>query len=318
MSVNLIGADDAEVQRQFDLLSAMGIKMVRFDFDWSVIEAVKGNFDWSSTDRIVRAANERNMKVLALLTYSPGWARPAGTGSHAPPTNAADFATFARMAAQRYCAQGVDRWEIWNEPNIGDFWEPKPDADRYGALFRAAVKALHDVDPRATVLTGGLTRGTTTEDRSRISQTEFIDALYASGSAQLASAIAIHPYSFPALPAVGGRFAVGRFADLPAVHAVMDRWGEGGKKIWATEFGAPTGTDEEAMSEADQAKSIAQAEQMAQAWDWMGPLIIFELRDHGTDRSDIEQNFGVLNNDLTPKPAGRALLDSNTGVGDEH
>ncbi|MGB8405367.1 MAG: hypothetical protein WCE30_15000 [Mycobacterium sp.] len=318
MSVSLVGADDAEIQRQFDLLSTMNVKMVRFDFDWSRIEGVKGTFDWSFTDRMVRAASTHSMKVLALLTYSPSWARPSGTGSHVPPTDVADYATFARVAAQRYSPLGVDRWEIWNEPNIGDFWQPKPNIDQYGALFRAAAAALRDVDPRATVLTGGLTRGTTTKDRSRIAQTEFIDGLYANGSAQLASAIAIHPYSFPVLPAVGGPEAAGRFADLPAVHAVMDHWGDGGKKIWATEFGAPTGTDDEAMSEADQAKSIAQAEQMVRAWNWMGPLIIFELRDHGTDRSDIEQNFGVLNNDLTPKEAGRALLDGQGGAADDH
>lgn len=318
MSVNLVGADDAEMNRQFDLLSAMNVKLVRFDFDWSAIEGVKGKFDWSFTDRMVRVASAHNMKVLALLTYSPIWTRPPGTTSHVPPTNVADFATFARTAAQRYFPLGVDRWEIWNEPNISDFWQPTPNIDQYGALFRAANTAVRDIDPQAMVLTGGLTRGTTSEDRKRISQTEFINGLYANGSAQLAGAIAIHPYSFPTLPAVGGPAAAGRFADLPAVHAVMDRWGDGGKKIWATEFGAPTGTDDEAMTEADQAKSFVQAEQMAQAWDWMGPVIIFELRDHGTDRSDTEQNFGVLNNDLTPKEAGRALLDRRGGAGDEH
>lgn len=318
MSVSLFGADDAEIQRQFDLLSTMNVKTVRFDFDWSRIEDVKGKFDWSFTDRMVHVASAHNMKVIALLTYSPSWARPAGTGSHVPPTDVADFASFARVAAQRYSPLGVDRWEIWNEPNIDDFWQPKPDIERYGALFRGAAAALRDIDPRATVVTGGLTRGTTAKDGSRIAQTEFIDGLYANGSAQLASAIAIHPYSFPALPAVGGPEAAGRFADLPSVHAVMERWGDGNKKIWATEFGAPTGTADEAMSEADQAKSIAQAEQMVRTWNWMGPLIIFELRDHGTDRSDIEQNFGVLRSDFTPKEAGRALLESQGGAGDDH
>jgi hypothetical protein len=310
MSISLGNVDDAEMNRQFDLMSAMHVKLVRFDFDWSGIEGAKGRFDWSYTDRMVRAASAHSMEVLALLTYSPSWASLSGTTSHMPPTNVSDFASFARVAAQRYHPLGVNRWEIWNEPNISDFWQPKPSVDKYGALFRAAAVALREVDPQATVLTGGLTRGPTAGDGSRISQTEFVNGLYANGAAQLASAVAIHPYSFPTLPAIGGPKSTGRFADLPAVHAVMARWGDGNKKIWATEFGAPTGDaiDDGAMSEHDQAASILQAEQMVRSWNWLGPLVIYELRDRGTDRSDIEQNFGVVRNDLTPKEAGQILL----------
>ena len=101
---------------------------------------------------------------------------------------------------------------------------------------------------------------------------------------------------------------VGGFADLPAVYDVMARSGDGAKQIWVTEFGAATGSQTEAMSETDQAESLRQARELAQSWPWVGPVIIYELRDAGSGGSDLEQSFGVLREDLSPKDAGRALM----------
>lgn len=313
MSVSMDAASDDEVARQFELLNEMNIKLVRFDFDWSVIEAVRGQFDWSHTDRMVRAATAHGIAVLALLTYAPAWARAPGTNSHAPPLDVADFAHFARTATERYAPLGVTDWEVWNEPNIVDFWEPKPSADDYGALFRATAAAVREVDPSATLISGGLTRGTTTDDRSRIAQTEFVEDLYANGAAQLADALAVHPYSFPDLPAADGTARVGSIGDLPAVRAVMERWGDTGKQIWVTEFGAATGSGDNVMTENDQAASLAQAAALASSWAWLGPIVIYELRDRGDDVGNLEQNFGVLRSDLTPKVAGQELLQGAIG-----
>jgi polysaccharide biosynthesis protein PslG len=307
MSVRLAGADAATVSREFDLMAAMHVTWVRSDFAWSAIEAERGTFDWSYPDQIVNEAAARGMHVIAVLDYTPTWARPPGTASHTPPDQPAHYAEFARAAAARYAPRGVRSWEIWNEPNISDFWQPVPDANRYGELFRAAAAAVRGVDPDATLLTGGLTRGTDTSDGGRISQITYIQQLYRNGTAQLASAIAVHPYSFPGLP-TGSNSVVGGFHDLPELHNLMNSLGDGGKKIWITEFGAPTGTDPEAGSEIDQLNAIVLARQQAQAWNWVGPLIYFEMRDGGTDPADVDQNFGVVRRDFSLKPAGKMLM----------
>lgn len=310
MGVHMLYDDPAAVGRQFDLMKQMKVSWVRVDFDWSAIETERGHYDWSYPDRMVTEATARGMQVLALLTYTPNWARPPGTTSHAPPDSDADFAQFASAAAGRYSPRGVHSWEIWNEPNISGFWEPRPDVDRYGTLLRAAADAIRGIDRAATLITGGLTRGTDTPDGLRISQTTFVEGLYANGAAQHADAIAVHPYSFPFLPASSD--LVGGYADLPRIHDVTRRNDDGGKKIWITEFGAPTGTAAEAMSEADQKMSVQQARSMAESWNWAGPLIYYELRDSGTDPADLEQNFGVLRADLSPKDAATALMTSAT------
>lgn len=301
----------ASVKRQFDLMAAMNVSWVRVDVDWSAVEPEQGDFDWESSDLIVEEALARRMKVLIVLAYTPDWARTsAATGSapisHLRPLDFTRYATFARTAAQRYAARGVHHWEIWNEQNSTKFWPPHPDAGEYGALFQAVMAAIRGVDPKATVLIGGLTPKT---DETALSPTDYLDQLYRNGTAQLADAVAFHPYSTPAFPFIS-EHSSGGFKDMPALRDVMVRHGDSGKKVWITEFGAATGLSPNAMSGQGQAKALNRARQLAENWDWVGPLIYYELVDGGTDLNDEEQNYGVLHVDLTPKPAAIELMNN--------
>lgn len=314
MTLHQRGADAESIRRQFDFLAAMKAKWVRVDIDWSVIEDDQGQFDWSYPDAIVKEAAARQMNVLAVLAFTPAWARSPDTidseyPHHFRPEDLSHYVGFARMAAERYAPQGVRSWQIWNEHNTNKFWPPNPDPDDYGKLFRAASAEIRGVDPEATLLIGGLSPQFEPPGEE-VPPTKFLEQLYANGSAQLADAIAVHPYSFPAMPMEATERIVGEFKDLPALHAVMDRNGDGHKKIWITEYGAPTGTDPHAVSEEAQAATLLQARLQVERWDWVGPLIYYELVDGGTDPTDKEQNFGVLREDLSPKLAAVALMDS--------
>lgn len=313
MMLHFRGADVATIKRQFDLMAAMHMTWVRLDIDWSVVEPERGQFDWVHTDELFNEAKAHGLNVLAVLAFSPPWARPSdtgpeATGSHSRPDQLSNYGDFARVAAQRYAPLGVHSWEIWNEPNSKTFWPPGPDPDEYGRLFREAADAIRAVDPIATLLVGGLApkyRG----PEAGMSPAEHLVQLYANGTAQLADGIAVHPYTFPALPRDARQHNVGGFMDLAALHKVMSRHGDGRKKVWITEFGAPTGTGPNSVSEEEQAEALIKARQLVARWDWAGPLIYYELVDGGTDSTDVEQNFGVLREDLSLKPAAVALID---------
>lgn len=316
MHIHFRDADGASITKQFDLMAKMNVTWVRVDADWAWVERERGQFDWSVTDKAVDEAEAHKMNVLIVLAFTPSWARTftdddESLASHHAPDDLADYANFTRLAAERYAQRGVHNWEIWNEPNSKKFWPPTPNADEYGAAFRAAAPAIRAVDPKATLLIGGLAPKYR-EPSSDIAPTDYLEQLYKNGTAQLADGVAAHPYSFPSLPMAKDQPADGVFRDLPALHAVMEKHGDAKKKIWITEFGAPTGTGPNAVSDEMQAKILQDARKQVANWDWIGPFIYYELVDGGTDLNEIEENFGVLRKDLSPKPAANVLTGQTT------
>lgn len=311
MTVHSRGADTAAIREQFDVMAAMNVTWVRVDIDWSVAEAERGQYNWDYPDTIVTEAAARGMKVLAVISSSPGWARPSTQGGsdnrYARPEHMSEWASFTRAVTERYASRGVHAWQIWNEPNASKFWPPRPDHNEYGTLFWVAAEAIRDIDQQATILIGGLAPKFHVPD-AEIAPSIYLEHLYQNGAVKLADGIAVHPYTYPVLPTGTPQRAIDGFKDLPGLRAVMAKHGDGGKKIWITEFGAPTGTAPWAVSDNAQATALLQARRQVAKWDWAGPLIYYELVDGGTDPTDAEQNFGVLRQDLSPKPSADALM----------
>jgi hypothetical protein len=80
--------------------------------------------------------------------------------------------------------------------------------------------------------------------------------------------------------------------------------GDAGKKIWATEFGAPTnGPSGSHVSESTQASMLTRAFSLWTGYAWSGPLFSYQGRDRGTDRSTREDFFGLVRADWSAKPA---------------
>lgn len=304
---NLQDRSDAELARELDLVAASGAKWVRLDVNWASTERVRGVRDWAPMDRVVTAITARGLAVLGLVTYAPSWARPAGSAVHAPPSDVTAFADFARAAAVRYTPRGITAWEVWNEPNIHNFWSPAPDAAQYVALLKATAAAVRSVNPSATIVSGGLSPATTSTDGRTVAPLEFVKRMYDLGAASSFSAVGWHPYSFPHMPTTPNTSSWNAYAQMPLVRDEMVRRGDGGKEVWLTEVGAPTGTAADAVSEQRQAEIVVEAVRTAGSWSWAGPSFVYAVRDAGTLPSDREQNFGLVRRDYSPKPAYGAL-----------
>ena len=146
-------------------MKGAGVQSWRVEMAWDLIEPAPGQFAWAATDRKVLAAARQGIDVLGLALRAPGWANGGGGNPFTPPTRPADFATYLRALVARYGPSGslwaehpdvprhaVRAWEIWNEPNLKDYFTAQPFAKPYAALLRAAYPAVHGADPGATVL----------------------------------------------------------------------------------------------------------------------------------------------------------------------
>lgn len=306
----ILDLEPEELERDLDIMAELGLSRLRLDFDWSRIEWSPGRYDWEQTDRIVDHANRRGITVHGLLAYTPDWARPAGTSDKRPPTDPALFADFAATTAARYQPMGVTSWEIWNEPNVEQFWEPEADPEAYARLFTAAVEAIRSADADAVVVTGGLAPA---RDRGEdLSAETFLHRMFDTLEPGLVDAVAVHPYSHPTRPSNRSK-AWNLFGRLPAVRDIVAEAAGRPVPLWLTEFGAPTGTAEQAVSNSEQAAIVVEALQCAGRLDWVEALYLYNLRDRsGGAPDEAEDNFGLFAADGEPKEAAEALA----GFGD--
>ena len=313
---------DADLATQLNGIAATGAGWLRIDVGWGLAEwNGPGVFDWSLIDRVVAAARARNLSILGVLDATPPWARPAGTTQWYPPTNPADFATFAQAAVQHFATpQGgasgpaIQTWEIWNEPNNPTFWTTGADPVAYTALLIDAYNAIKAVDPGATVITGGTAPAST--GGGWMAPVDFLEGIYSAGGGGHFDAVACHPYNWPFMPLTPeANYNDNAFGGVtPQLHNVMAANGDGSKPIWGTEMGAPVPATRQGITTTPQylASYITQAYSAWRSWSWTGPLIWYSYRDQGTQSPD--QVYGLVDVNFVPKePALAAFISAIAG-----
>jgi polysaccharide biosynthesis protein PslG len=308
----LLGESASTQASQLAAMKAIGITEIRLDADWDWVQyGGQNTFDWSQLDQAVASARAAGMSVDLIVDGCPPWAALSGaSGDVSPqPASSAQFALWASEVASRYAPQGVTTFEIWNEPNNVGFWQPAPNPAAYTADLIAAYKAIKNVDPSAFVLSGGL--APETNDGTDINAVTFLQDMYADGAQGYFDGVGYHAYSYPALPDTVESWSgwSQMSATSTSIRSVMVANGDGGKQIYITEVGAPSGGPA-GVSQAAQATEFTQAIAAAKADSWIGGIYLYTWQDAGTDTTNTEDWFGLLTNAGVPKPAYTAVKNA--------
>ena len=259
------------MERIAAIAQAAGVKWSREDFLWGRIEPVKGQFDFSFYDKLVETAQRHGISVYALVAYWTPWTKPYEEEGFR------DYCNALREMVRRY-KHVIKHWEIYNEPNIF-FWSgPR---DRYPALLKMAYDTVKAEDPDAIVL-GCSTAGI---------DTAFIQMCLDAGAPF--DALTIHPYR-------GALHEDSFIAELQAVRKQVN-----GRPVWITEMGWPTIPGN--ATERQQATLLARAYLSAIGSGTAQNISWYNFKNDGWNPYYNEDNFGILQNDHTPKPAYRAL-----------
>ncbi len=326
---DILWESDADLNRDLDAIARTGAKWIPIDVDWNSIQGDgPTSFRWDrGLDRAVIAARARGLNIIGMAAYAPPWARVWNCGPndiHCLPQNPDDYGRFLTAAAQRYGTQSsnpllrgsITNWQLWNEPNHLEFANPKPDLDRYVAMLKSAYPGIKYADPWANVITGATAPAPDAADGTDYSPETWLRGLYARGARNFFDAVGHHPYAFPFNPLEARPWNA--FTQTLTLHAVMTANGDVNKKIWGTESGGATGTDNDVLTEAQQAQWV---NDYYVGWIQMfggftGPLIWMELRDSGNNPGFKWDNLGLLRNDWREKPAYAAFQRATTnGVG---
>ena len=318
---NWVGLSDAELGSRMDGLVDLGVSRLRIDLSWYAVQSIDNvHYKWDPYDKIVALANAHGIKILFILNLTPPWARPADctASAHCHPADPNLFATFAAAAVTHYAPLGVHAWEVWNEENRQGAWQPMPDPAAYAALLKAAYAAIKAKDPSAVVLNGGL--GSISPGKPDIDPVLFLQRLYENGAGASFDALSDHPYSFPVLASYTASWnawqrMIGE--GLDGLRGVMLANGDTTKKVWITEFGAPTGGPGPAadvgaynltghpthVSEALQSAIMNDVLTQYRQLSYAGPFYWYSYKDNGTSTDTVENFFGLVRADGSKKPA---------------
>ena len=326
---DLVGMSRADVEERLDVLDAAHTQSIRVDFSWASVQPTSiASWNWGNIDDIVRAAQRRGLAVLPVIGYTPWWAREGDCkGERCAPRDVDEFAVFAAAAAERY-ASVVDTWEIWNEPNTGA-WRDVAAVPGYANLLRATYAAIRREQPDAAVLVGGLAP-TETIPQVGVAPEDFLAELYHFRAASSFDGVAVHPYSFPALPGEPEEWS--GWSQMLRLREVMVAAGDADKGVWITEMGAPTGgigvaatlaerryaLAPQYVDEALQARTVQATFAAARILPWVRAVYWYGLVDLPAEGASNEGYFGLLHADGTPKPAYGAWLREVSAPMDPH
>jgi polysaccharide biosynthesis protein PslG len=328
-----VWGEQAATSRIINQVKDLGFHWVRQLFQWQAIEgADKGQFDWSEADRVVKAANDAGVKIIARLDFAPDWSQavPVPNG---PPDDINDFGDFVNAFVARYgpgSSQGVgrvDAIEVWNEPNLAREWGGKAiNQDQAGAyvnMLRIAYEAAKAADPGITVISAGLTPTGTDDDTARPDDV-YLQWMYDAGAGAYFDVLGAHGAGYKAPPdmspdAVAADQSFGghpsfSFRRVEQLRDVMVRNGDSGKQVWLLEFGWTSDEVNPAyawhrVTEQQKADYIVGAYQWARNnWSpWIGVMTLWNLSAPGWTRNNEEYWWSITNPDGSTRPAYDAL-----------
>jgi hypothetical protein len=284
-----------------DFTRDVGAAWIRIDVNWRDVHLGPGRFDWRSVDRTVDAARARGLRVYATLAYTPDWvprvprARTDGYGGNDEPATSAEWVAFVEEAAVHLRARDVRHLGLWNEPNLGGFWEEAAGIDAYVDTILAPGAAAVRRRCADCLVLG--------PDLAHVGEQamEILDAILTRAGPGTFDILAHHTYNgFPetgvgaldgdTLPQalVARRFPFTR----AALREVLDVHGWTGE-VWITETGYRARVGD-AASEATQATYVRLALEEQLRHPWWTNTFFYEVTDCGVDQPacDID-GFGL-------------------------
>lgn len=277
----------------------LGFRWAKWQVQWKDFEgAGPGQRNWP--DDVVAALNGAGIQLLASIVKAPQWARGGNPDMsvEGPPADPNSYASFVGEFAGRYCGR-VQAIEVWNEQNLHYEWgNENLDAARYVRLLAAAYRAIKAACP-STIVVSGAPTPTGAQPPAAIRDTTYLEQMYRAGLRNYCDAVGVHPSGFGNPPdsrfqdwQAGTYSRPSHVADpsfyfrntMEQYRNIMVKYGDGGKRLWPTEFGwASTGSPYPGYeyatynSEQQQGEYIVRAYQIMKGWGWVGVAFLWNL-----------------------------------------
>jgi len=291
VSVHL-GNNPGFLPAQLALIGQAGSNSLRDEVSWGHVETAVGRLAIPpGIDDLVNQSLTANVQPLLILDYGNQF-----YDSGQKPISPVALNAFARYAAfvVLHFKGRVHMYEMWNEWNDTAGNTHSGTAQDYVRLLKVVYPAVKASDPSAIFLAGAIAG----------LKLDWLSAMLVGGALGSFDALSIHPYNFSESARSGDAWAKGMVATEDIIH----RYTRGRDiPLYITEMGWPTYSGPYGSSPKEAAAYLAQMFLLARTMPFLKGIWWYDFRDDGRDRSNKEDNFGLVDADLGPKPAFTAL-----------
>jgi len=299
------------------LVRAAGFSWIRDEIYWDQIERKPGVFVFPKNyDEYISDTSKFGISPLIVLAYGNEKVYPEFfKGGQSFPQTSEGRQLFVRYVDEvvRHYGTKVKHWEVWNEPAFAQIGYPD-----YVALLKAVYAQIKERSPDATVIAcgGGGAGGGPGGD--------CLEAMVKGGALEYQDAVSVHPYMSPHIPETGYPTVGGPIASVsipttwPYLRQLIDQHPKsGGRRVqlWITELGWPSSPASPGLDEMSQAANLVRSYLLSRRYGAVKVIFWYDFVDDGNDASNKEDNFGMLKNDLSPKPAYVAAATLSATLG---
>jgi xylan 1,4-beta-xylosidase len=309
------------VQEQILLVQKeIGFQYIRFhgifNDEMCLLNRDSDAYNWMYIDEVYDFLLSAGLKPFVELSFMPtGLAQGATTvfyykANITPPRNYKEWGAlveaFARHLLERYGIAEVSTWyfEVWNEPNLGDFWPAG--FDEYMRLYETSAESIKKAAPGLRV--GGPALSSNAEKDASAFLNNFLAACRTKKLPL--DFVSVHPYQThiyqnPDETWVVQREAGGTFRDMNALHTALEKTGFPALEIHLSEWNSSPLSDDPAHDTAFMAVFILQ--NYIQCRGLCHSLAYWSLSDRleegGLPAQEFSGGFGLLSVSGLKKPA---------------
>lgn len=284
------------------LIKKGGIAWVRDEMYWSDIEKTKGKLALTKeNERYINQLFKAGIQPLLVLDYSNEFYDHGTYPSSSQAIQA--FVNYCTFIAR--CFKGkIHAYEIWNEWNGGcgmrkedGYGEP----EGYVALLKQVYPALKKIDPSLVILAGGMA------DSGSNWSNPWLEKACKLGMLDYCDGLSIHPYCFSEGHEQG--IPEKRFIErCKSIFKILKSY-KLNMPVYITEIGWPTHDHKNGSSTIESANYLARTYLLSATIPQIKGVWWYDWKDDGLDPKEQEHNFGIVYNNLTPKPAYFFLQD---------
>ncbi|MBX9988614.1 cellulase family glycosylhydrolase [Priestia aryabhattai] len=282
-------------EQEIKMMKKSGVKYVRVDLFWDVIEKQKGQYNFDQYDKLNKMLKENDIKPFYILDYSNKLYEKRNSIVTEKGRDA--FGNYVRATVKHFKGQYAV-WEIWNEPNLEMFWNNQPSYKDYGLLVEKVAPIIKKYDKTGVVVAPAL---------SGISDDslQWLEQLLKNKEVTTdLDAISVHPYR-TSRPETA-------LDDYNKLRKLIDKYSDKKLPILSGEWGYPVNAriDNIVITEQKQAELLVRMMLLNNSKD-IPVSVWYDWRNDGTDPNNDQHNFGLLTHDYQPKQSYNALVNFN-------